>query len=107
MHNIFRKQKGPRIEEIEKIIRIKNTKEYKNGDFKSFRKFIRQFTDYAPSTVYTYIKLYQVFGDELQNLGFSKARLLLKYNKVDDIWISRAKELKIKELEDLLKRGNL
>jgi len=103
MHNIFRKQKGPRIEEIEKIIRIKNTKEYKNGDLKSFRRFIRQFTDYAPSTVYTYIKLYNVFGKDLQDLGLSKARLLLRYYKVEKDWIERAKRITVRELEELLR----
>jgi hypothetical protein len=104
MHEIFRKRRGPQIEEIEKVVELKSAKSYKVDGIRSFREFIRQKTEYAPSTVYTYIKLYKVFGKDLQDLGLSKARLLLRYGKTDKDWVERAKKLAVRELEEVLKR---
>jgi hypothetical protein len=104
MHEIFRKRRGPKIEEIERVITLKSEKGYKVGGIRSFREFIRQKTDYAPSTVYTYIKLYKTFGKELQDLGLSKARLLLRYGKTDRNWIERAKKMTVRELEEVLRK---
>jgi len=104
MHEIFRKRRGPQIEEIEKIVELKTSKSYKGGGVRSFREFIRQKTEYAPSTVYTYIKLYKTFGEELQDLGLSKARLLLSYGKTDKDWIEQAKRLTVRELEEVLRK---
>jgi len=103
MQDFFRKRRGPYVEEIEKIIELKKAKGYKGDGVRSFREFIRQKTEYAPSTVYTYIKLYDVFGKELQELGLSKARLLLRYGKTDENWIERAKKLTVRELEEVLR----
>jgi hypothetical protein len=105
MHEIFRKRRGPQAEEIEKIVVLKSAKAYRVDGIRSFREFIRQKTEYAPSTVYTYIKLYKTFGKELQDLGLSKARLLLRYGKTDKDWVERAKKLTVRELEEVLKRG--
>jgi len=104
MHEIFRKRRGPQIEEIERIVELKSAKGYREEGIRSFRKFIRQKTDYAPSTVYTYIKLYMTFEKELQDLGLSKARLLLRYGKTDTDWIERAKKMTVKKLEEVLRR---
>jgi hypothetical protein len=104
MHEIFRKRRGPQIEEIEKVVALKSAKGYRVDGIKSFREFIRQKTEYAPSTVYTYIKLYKVFGKALQDLGLSKARLLLRYGKTDKDWIERAKRITVRELEELLRK---
>jgi hypothetical protein len=103
MQEIFRKRRGPQLEEIEKVVELKKAKSYKEDGVRSFREFIRQKTEYAPSTVYTYIKLYDIFGKELQELGLSKARLLLRYGKTDETWIERAKKLTVRELEELLR----
>ena len=105
MHEIFRKRRGPRIEEIEKVLALRSAKGYREDGIRSFREFIRQKTEYAPSTVYTYIKLYKVFGEELQDLGLSKARLLLRYGKTGTDWIERAKKLTVRELEESLRKG--
>jgi hypothetical protein len=104
MYEIFRRRRGPQAEEIEKVIELKSAKGYREDGIRSFREFIRQKTDYAPSTVYTYIKLYMTFGRELQDLGLSKARLLLRYGKTDKDWIEKAKKLTVRELEELLKK---
>jgi hypothetical protein len=104
MHEIFRKRRGPQVEEIEKVVALKSAKGYKEDGIRSFREFIRQKTEYAPSTVYTYIKLYKTFGKELQDLGLSKARLLLRYGKTDKDWIERAKRMTVRELEEVLRR---
>jgi hypothetical protein len=104
MHEIFRKRRGPQVEEIEKVLALKSAKGYKADGIRSFREFIRQKTDYAPSTVYTYIKLYLTFGRELQDLGLSKARLLLRYGKTDKDWVERAKKMTVRELEEVLRR---
>ncbi|MCI4454851.1 MAG: hypothetical protein JHC25_07940 [Thermodesulfobacterium sp.] len=104
MHEVFRKRRGPQIEEIEKVVELKEEKGYRGDGIRSFREFIRQKTDYAPSTVYTYIKLYKAFGKDLQDLGLSKARLLLRYGKTDKDWIERAKTLTVRELEELLRK---
>jgi hypothetical protein len=104
MHEIFRKRRGPQVEEIEKVIALKTTKDYRVNGIKSFREFIRQNTEYAPSTVYTYIKLYDRFGKELQELGLSKARLLLRHGKTDKDWIERAKKMTVRELEEVLRK---
>jgi hypothetical protein len=104
MHDIFRKRRGPQVEEIEKVLVLKSAKGYREDGIRSFREFIRQKTDYAPSTVYTYIKLYRTFGRELQDLGLSKARLLLRYGKADKDWVERAKEMTVRELEEVLRK---
>jgi hypothetical protein len=104
MHKIFRKHRGPYVEEIEEIVQLNSSRSYKKDGVRSFREFIRQKTDYSPSTVYTYIKLYKVFGKDLQDLGFSKARLLLRYGKIDKDWIDRAKRLTVRELEEVLRQ---
>jgi hypothetical protein len=104
MQGFFKKHRGPYVEEIEEIVQLKASKSYKKDGVRSFREFIRQKTDYAPSTVYTYIKLYKVFGKDLQNLGLSKARLLLRYGKIDKDWIDRAKTLTVRELEEVLRK---
>ncbi len=104
MHEIFKKRRGPQVEEIEKVLALKSAKGYREDGIRSFREFIRQKTDYAPSTVYTYIKLYKTFGKELQDLGLSKARLLLRYGKTDKDWIERAKKLTVRELEEVLRK---
>jgi hypothetical protein len=103
MQEIFRKRRGPQVEEIEKILELKSAKGYRVDGIRSFREFIRQKTEYAPSTVYTYIKLYDIFGKELQELGLSKARLLLRHGKTDKNWIERAKKMTVRELEELLR----
>jgi hypothetical protein len=105
MYELFRKRRGPQVEEIERIVELKSAKGYKVDGIRSFREFIRQKTDYAPSTVYTYIKLYKTFGRELQDLGLSKARLLLRYGKTDTDWIERAKKMTARELEEVLRKG--
>jgi hypothetical protein len=104
MHEIFRKRRGPRVEEIERVVALKEANRYKEDGIRSFREFIRQRTEYAPSTVYTYIKLYKTFGKELQDLGLSKARLLLRYGKTDKDWIERAKKMTVRELEEVLRK---
>jgi len=104
MHDIFRKRRGPQVEEIEKIVAMKSAKGYRGDGIRSFREFIRQRTEYAPSTVYTYIKLYNSFGKELQDLGLSKARLLLRYGKTDKDWVERAKRMTVRELEEVLRK---
>ncbi len=104
MHEIFKKRRGPQIEEIEKVLALKSAKGYREDGIRSFREFIRQKTEYAPSTVYTYIKLYKTFGEELQNLGLSKARLLLRYGKTDKDWVQQAKKLTVRELEEVLRK---
>jgi hypothetical protein len=104
MQDFFKKRRGPYVEEIEKIIELKKAKNYKEDGVRSFREFIRERTEYAPSTVYTYIKLYSVFGKELQELGLSKARLLLRHHRTDGDWIERAKKMTVRELEELLRR---
>jgi hypothetical protein len=104
MHEIFRKRRGPQLEEIEKVIALKSAKGYKVDGIRSFREFIRQRTEYAPSTVYTYMKLYKTFGRELQALGLSKGRLLLRYGKTDKDWIERAKKMTVRELEEVLRK---
>jgi hypothetical protein len=104
MHEIFKKRRGPQIEEIEKVLALKEGKGYKEDGIRSFREFIRQKTEYAPSTVYTYIKLYNTLGRELQDLGLSKARLLLRYGKTDKDWIERAKKMTVRELEEVLRK---
>ncbi len=104
MHEIFKKRRGPQVEEIEKVLELKSAKGYREDGIRSFREFIRQKTEYAPSTVYTYIKLYKTFGKELQDLGLSKARLLLRYGKTDKDWVQRAKKLTVRELEDVLRK---
>jgi hypothetical protein len=104
MHEIFRKRRGPQVEEIEKVAALRTTKGYRVDGIRSFREFIRQKTEYAPSTVYTYIKLYKAFGNDLQDLGLSKARLLLRYGKTEKNWIERAKKLTVRELEEILRK---
>jgi len=104
MYEIFRKRRGPQVEEIEKVVVLRETKGYRGDGIRSFREFIRQRTEYAPSTVYTYIKLYKTFGKELQDLGLSKARLLLRYGKTDKDWVERAKKMTVRELEEVLKK---
>jgi hypothetical protein len=104
MHEIFRKRRGPQVEEIEKVVALKEAKGYREDGIRSFREFIRQKTEYAPSTVYTYIKLYKTFGRELQDLGLSKARFLLRYGKLDKDWVERAKRMTARELEEVLKK---
>uniref|UniRef100_A0A7C5SXG4 Uncharacterized protein n=1 Tax=Thermocrinis ruber TaxID=75906 RepID=A0A7C5SXG4_9AQUI len=104
MHEFFRKRRGPQVEEIEKVLALKEGKGYREDGIRSFREFIRQKTEYAPSTIYTYIKLYKTFGKELQDLGLSKARLLLRYGKVDEDWIERAKRMTVRELEETLRK---
>ncbi len=104
MHEIFRKRRGPQIEEIEKVLELKSAKGYREDGIRSFREFIRQKTEYAPSTVYTYIKLYKTFGRELQDLGLSKARLLLRYGKTDKDWVQQAKNMTVRELEEVLRK---
>ncbi len=61
MNEIFRKRRGPRVEDIEKVVALKEVKGYREDGIRSFREFIRQRIDYAQSTVYTYIKLYNTF----------------------------------------------
>jgi hypothetical protein len=104
MQEFFKKRRGPQVEEIEKVVELKASKSYKEDGVRSFREFIRQKTEYAPSTVYTYIKLYDVFGKELQELGLSKARLLLRYGKTDKDWVERAKKMTVRELEEVLRK---
>jgi hypothetical protein len=104
MHEVFRKRRGPQVEEIEKVVELKSTKGYRVDGLRSFREFIRQKTEYAPSTVYTYIKLYKAFGKELQDLGLSKARLLLRHGKTDKDWVERAKKMTVRELEEVLRK---
>jgi hypothetical protein len=104
MHEIFRKRRGLQVKEIEKIAALKSAKGYRVDGIRSFREFIRQKTEYAPSTIYTYIKLYDIFGKELEELGLSKARLLLRYGKVDKDWVERAKKLTVRELEEVLRK---
>ncbi len=104
MHEIFKKHRGLQVEEIEKVLALKSAKGYREDGIRSFREFIRQRTEYAPSTVYTYIKLYKIFGRELQDLGLSKARLLLRYGKTDKDWVQRAKKMTVRELEEVLRK---
>jgi hypothetical protein len=104
MQEFFKKRRGPYVEEIEKIIELKKAKSYKEDGVRSFREFIRQKTEYAPSTVYTYIKLYKAFEKELQDLGLSKARLLLRYGRTDKDWVERAKKMTARELEGVLRK---
>ncbi len=99
MSEFLRKRRGPTVKEIEMLLEVKRKKAYKN-----FKNFIREHTDYAPSTIYTYIKLYQYFGKELENLGLSKARLLLKFNKLNEEYIEIAKSMTFKSLKEFLSR---
>ncbi len=104
MHEIFGKRRRPQVGEIEKVVALKEEKGYREDGTRSFREFIRQKTDYVPSMVYTYIKLYKTFGKELQDLGLSKVRLLLRYGKSDKDWVERAKKLTVRELEKVLRK---
>ncbi len=104
VHEIFRKRRGPQVEDIEKVVALKEVKGYREDGIRSFREFIRQKTDYAPIMVYTYIKLYKTFGKGLQDLGLSKARLLLRYGKTDKDWMERAKRMTVRKFEEVLRK---
>ncbi|MEM3426672.1 MAG: hypothetical protein QW212_00225 [Nitrososphaerales archaeon] len=93
------------VEEIENIMKIKQEKSYKSEEIKSFRVFIRRHTDYAPSTVYTYIKLYAHFGKELNTLGLTRARLLLKHGRLSKQDVEMAKKLSVSALKRFLNVG--
>lgn len=99
---MLRKRRGIDIEEIKELIDLKKREGYKDMGAKSFRDFIERYTDYAPSTIYTYIKLYDHFGEELRELGFAKASLLLRYGRFSKQDMEMAKKLSTTSLKRML-----
>lgn len=101
----FKKRKGLTVEEIREIARIKQEKLYKQYS-KSFRNYVRHFTDYSPSTIYAYMRLYRVFGDSLAEIGFFRANVLYYAKKTSSDWIQKAKDLSYKEFISLIMNGS-